>query len=57
MEKLTQASHLLAETMYRTQQEGSDQAQPDQQTSSETAEEKENEEVIDAEYVDVDDKK
>ena len=63
-EKLTQASHQLAEVMYQSAQEpgqepGQESPQADSQTSSEEAAEgaSEDDEVIDAEYVDVDDKK
>ncbi|MDA2924249.1 molecular chaperone DnaK, partial [Acidobacteria bacterium AH-259-L09] len=59
VENLTQASHRLAEAMYQAaQQQDQQQAQTGEQTSSESAgESREEEEVIDAEYVDVDDKK
>ena len=55
-EKLTQASHRLAEAMYQaTQQQGAQQqAQSDEQAEQDT---KQQGEVIDAEYVDVDEKK
>ena len=63
VEKLTQASHRLTEVMYQQAQ----QQQPDQPGSAEPTPEspsgetakdtKEDDEVIDAEYVDVDDKK
>ncbi|MDA2928304.1 molecular chaperone DnaK, partial [Acidobacteria bacterium AH-259-G07] len=58
VENLTQASHRLAEAMYQAaQQQDQQQAQTGEQTSSESAgESREEEEVIDAEYVDVDDK-
>ncbi|MDA2931222.1 molecular chaperone DnaK, partial [Acidobacteria bacterium AH-259-O06] len=59
VENLTQASHRLAEAMYQAaQQQDQQQAQTGEQTSSESAgESREEGEVIDAEYVDVDDKK
>ncbi|MFQ5930555.1 MAG: molecular chaperone DnaK [Acidobacteriota bacterium] len=59
VENLTQASHRLAEAMYQAaQQQEQQQAQTGEQTSSEsTGESREEGEVIDAEYVDVDDKK
>lgn len=55
-EDLTQASHRLAEAMYQTaQQQPQQEAQPG---GEETAEkDKKEDEVIDAEYVDVDEKK
>ena len=57
-EKLTQASHRLAEAMYQAtqQQQGAQQqqAQSDEQGEKDT---KQQGEVIDAEYVDVDEKK
>ena len=57
-ETLTQASHRLAEVMYQTSQQQQQQEQPAQpaQPGGEEADKKE-EEVIDAEYVDVDEKK
>ena len=60
IEDLTQASHRLAEVMYQSaQQEGPGPDQPDQQQQAPPpgAEAGEQEDVIDAEYVDVDDKK
>ena len=59
VDNLTQASHRLAEVMYQSAQQGGEgQAQGDQQTSSEsTADDQQDDEVIDAEYVDVDEKK
>ncbi len=59
-ENLTQASHRLAEAMYQTSQEpGQEPPQAEPQTPSEEAAgtAPEDDEVIDAEYVDVDDKK
>ena len=59
-EKLTQASHKLAEAMYKAQQqppEGAPGAGPQAGASSNGASEKKDEGVIDAEYVDVEDKK
>ncbi|MBZ5503970.1 MAG: molecular chaperone DnaK [Acidobacteriia bacterium] len=59
-EKLTQASHKLAEAMYKAQQpppEGAPGAGPHAGASTNGASEKKDEGVIDAEYVDVEDKK
>ncbi|MEE8348748.1 MAG: molecular chaperone DnaK [Acidobacteriota bacterium] len=58
-EKLTQASHRLAEVMYQTaQDQAQESSQADPETTSEAAADgvSEDDEVIDAEYVDVDDK-
>ena len=54
VEKLEQASHRLAEVMYQSQQEdeGTQQAPPEGEDQSQ-----QEDEVIDAEYVDVDEKK
>ncbi len=54
-EELTQASHRLAEAIYRSagSQEGSQQASTDTETKADS----QNDDVIDAEYVDVEDKK
>ncbi|MDA2933877.1 molecular chaperone DnaK [Acidobacteria bacterium AH-259-D05] len=59
VENLTQASHRIAEVMYQSSQQDQQQAQEEQQTSSENAAggEPQDDEVIDAEYVDVDEKK
>ena len=59
VENLTQASHSLAEVMYQTQQAGQDQAQTGQQAppQGDGGEKQQGEEIIDAEYVDVDEKK
>ncbi|MCZ6484705.1 MAG: Hsp70 family protein, partial [Acidobacteria bacterium] len=58
-ENLTQASHRLAEVMYQSAQQGGEgQAQGGQPTSSESAvDDQQDDEVIDAEFVDVDEKK
>src|SRR5580765_4781456 len=59
-EKLTQASHKLAEAMYKAQQtppEGTPGAGPQAGAPSNGASEKKDEGVIDAEYVDVEDKR
>ena len=58
-ETLTQASHRLAEVMYQSAQQGGQEPTPgDPQSSSESAQESQpDDEVIDAEYVDVDEKK
>jgi molecular chaperone DnaK len=59
-EKLTQASHKLAEAMYKAQQtppEGAPGAGPQAGAPSNGASEKKDEGVIDAEYVDVEDKR
>ena len=58
-ENLTQASHRLAEVMYQAaQQGGQEQAPGGEPTSSEdSGGDQQDDEVIDAEYVDVDDKK
>jgi molecular chaperone DnaK len=56
VERLTQASHKLAEAIYRSSsEEGAQQAGPE--PSGDDSSKGEEEEVIDAEYVDVDDKK
>jgi len=59
VENLTQASHRLAEVMYQSAQQGGQEPTPgDPQSSSESAQEgQQDDEVIDAEYVDVDEKK
>jgi len=59
VENLTQASHRLAEVMYQSGQQGGEgQAQGGQPTSSESAvDDQQDDEVIDAEFVDVDEKK
>ena len=59
VENLTQASHSLAEVMYQAQQTGQDQAQTGKQAppQEDGGEKQQDEEVIDAEYVDVDEKK
>ena len=63
IEKLTQASHRLTEVMYQQAQQQQPQGQPGPEPTPESgssdaaADTKENDEVIDAEYVDVDDKK
>ena len=63
VEKLTQASHRLTEVMYQQAQQQQPQGQPGPEPTPESgssdaaADTKENDEVIDAEYVDVDDKK
>ena len=59
IENLTQASHRLAEVMYQSTQQGGQEPTPDDpQSSSESAQEGQpDDEVIDAEYVDVDEKK
>ena len=60
IENLTQASHRLAEVMYQSSapQEGQEPTPDDPQSSSESAQESQpDDEVIDAEYVDVDEKK
>jgi molecular chaperone DnaK len=54
-ERLTQASHKLAEQMYKAAQPGPGAAPGD--TGAKTEDKKKDEGVIDAEYVDVDDKK
>src|SRR5579883_1239812 len=58
-EKLTAASHKLAEAMYKANAAGAATGAPTDgaQASAGTAEEKKDEGVIDAEYVDVDEKK
>ena len=63
VEKLTQASHRLTEVMYQQAQQQQPQGQPGPEPTPESgssdaaADTKENDEVIDAEYVGVDDKK
>ena len=59
IENLTQASHRLAEVMYQSaQQGGQETTQGDSQNTPENGDEGQtDDEVIDAEYVDVDDKK
>ena len=57
-EKLTQASHKLAEAMYQAQASGSGpDAEPSDSGPSETGEAQSDEDVIDAEYVDVEENK
>ncbi len=58
-EKLTAASHKLAEAMYKANAAGAATGAPTDgaQAAAGTAEEKKDEGVIDAEYVDVDEKK
>ncbi|QNI32299.1 molecular chaperone DnaK [Alloacidobacterium dinghuense] len=58
-EKLTAASHKLAEAMYKANAAGPAAGAPTDgaQAASDTAEQKKDEGVIDAEYVDVDEKK
>ena len=60
-EKLTQASHKLAEVLYKANAAAASQAPPSgdgtQTGAAEPGEQKKDEGVIDAEYVDVDDKK
>src|SRR6185437_14568082 len=60
-EKLTQASHKLAEVLYKANAQAASQAPPSgdgtQAGPAEPGEQKKDEGVIDAEYVDVDDKK
>jgi len=60
-EKLTQASHKLAEVLYKANAQAASQAPPSgdgtQTGPAEPGEQKKDEGVIDAEYVDVDDKK
>jgi molecular chaperone DnaK len=58
-EKLTQASHKLAEVLYKASaaQAGAGQGAPSAQADGTSAEPKKDEGVIDAEYVDVEDKK
>jgi len=55
-EKLTKASHKLAEAMYKASSAQAAQA-PGPDGGQPHAEQKKDEGVIDAEYVDVDDKK
>ncbi len=59
IENLTQASHRLAEVMYQSAQQEDQESPPaDPQNSDESAQEgQQDDEVIDAEYVDVDEKK
>ncbi len=56
LERLTQASHKLAEAMYKAQG-AAPGAAPSADGGQQTAKEKKDEGVIDAEYVDVEDKK
>ena len=60
-EKLTQASHKLAEVLYKTNAQAASQPPPSgdgtHAEAAEPGEQKKDEGVIDAEYVDVDDKK
>jgi molecular chaperone DnaK len=56
-DKLTQASHKLAEAMYKTQSASPNGAEGAQPGGSEQAQEKPKDDVVDAEFVDVDDKK
>jgi molecular chaperone DnaK len=55
VERLTQASHRLAEVMYQSAQQA--QAEPTPGQEQQPGQEKKEDEVIDAEYVDVDEKK
>lgn len=58
VETLTQASHKLAEVMYQSAQQQSQDSEPGPQGTDEApGDEGQDDEVIDAEYVDVDDKK
>jgi molecular chaperone DnaK len=56
-EKLTQASHKLAEVLYKANADATAAGQPADGASAEPHAEKKDEGVIDAEYVDVDEKK
>jgi Molecular chaperone len=58
-DKLTQASHKLAEAMYKSQSAGGPNGAtgPTPEAGSEAAQEKPKDDVVDAEFVDVDDKK
>jgi molecular chaperone DnaK len=56
-ERLTQASHKLAEQMYKSAAPGAAETGPAEGTNGASAGEKKDEGVIDAEYVDVEDKK
>jgi molecular chaperone DnaK len=57
-ERLTQASHALAEAMYKSAQpQGAPSGAPDAGTEANAGQQKKDEGVIDAEYVDVDEKK
>ncbi|HKD44804.1 MAG TPA: molecular chaperone DnaK [Candidatus Angelobacter sp.] len=57
-ERLTQASHALAEAMYKSvQPQGAPSGAPDAGTEAGAGQQKKDEGVIDAEYVDVDEKK
>ena len=57
MENLTQASHKLAEVMYQAQQDTTATDSSPEPESSTTEKSEEDENVIDAEYVDVEEKK
>ena len=59
VENLTQASHRLAEVMYQSAPQGGQEPPPDdpEGSSEGTSEGQPDDEVIDAEYVDVDEKK
>jgi molecular chaperone DnaK len=56
-DKLTQASHKLAEAMYKAQSATPNGAQGAQPSGAEQAQQKPKDDVVDAEFVDVDDKK
>jgi molecular chaperone DnaK len=58
-EKLTQASHKLAEAMYKAQasEPGGPEAETSETGSSETGQGQSDDDVIDAEYVDVEENK
>jgi molecular chaperone DnaK len=56
-ERLTTASHKLAEQMYKAATPGADGEQTGTSAEASTSEQKKDEGVIDAEYVDVEDKK
>jgi molecular chaperone DnaK len=56
-ERLTKASHKLAEAMYKASSAQTAQGGPSGDGAQPQAEQKKDEGVIDAEYVDVEDKK
>jgi molecular chaperone DnaK len=56
-DKLTTASHKLAEAMYKTTAQPSDETGPGAAQEEQTAEAQQKDNVVDAEFVDVDDKK
>jgi molecular chaperone DnaK len=57
IDKLTAASHKLAEAMYKSASQQPGGGQPEAGTDGAAGAEKKKDDVVDAEFVDVDDKK